>query len=527
MTMRDPYSDDSPWLDGQATNQPAGPQAQATADPNPWTAPAASAAPAATQAPAATSGSYTQDLGQTGSQAPGTASASAAQTPDYDAHLQAVQTAPDPQSQAVAKDGLARTLQQDLEADGHTVTWKGDQMMVDGRAYELGSGPSTQPVGTPQRETGGPGGVVTNPQNADGRGVDPQQYYQDYLANFGLKARQSDPTSLQPLVDAMRTEGYNVTLAAPSSGGYVKGIMLNGQFVKLLDGHDRPIWQTTPDAPGGDAGAASMTPLQASPYAAGGGAIPEWLQHPTPDPGLMDLAGTIPGWEDIYKTLSATSPEEQATSDLVTQILQHPESLDQQTIDTMKAKNAEEAQAAAQAQDEELQHFGYASGAGNGLSDSPWLASQRADTAWNARNAVIGSNRNIDIEAARTNQGDRRAAAGIGQEWVAYRQGKSQSAIQIAVDSTGAKGNLEAAAKQLGMTTNQLLINYIGQNLNYDINLKTLQQRGEQFLLDLAQRISEQHQQSDQFQANFGLDLSKFQHTKDQDAWLRAQQTFA
>lgn len=78
----------------------------------------------------------------------------------------------------------------------------------------------------------------------------PQQLTQQWFAS-GNKAAQSQPNSLLPLVAQLKAAGHNVTIAAPSSGGYVKGIMLDGQFVKLLDGSDNPIWQVGGDSPGG------------------------------------------------------------------------------------------------------------------------------------------------------------------------------------------------------------------------------------------------------------------------------------
>lgn len=132
--------------------------------------------------------------------------------------------------------------------------------------------PPTTPITAPPATTPTP--------NAAGRGVSAEQYFRDAVQNFGLKARQSEPQSLNQLVNMMKAEGYNVQLAAPSSGGYVKGIMLNGQFVKLLDGNDNWIWDAGGGA-GSETGAGAGLDF-ASLMAAGQGRV-----NTAPDPGVM------------------------------------------------------------------------------------------------------------------------------------------------------------------------------------------------------------------------------------------------
>jgi hypothetical protein len=106
----------------------------------------------------------------------------------------------------------------------------------------------TQNAPPPPPSTGAPGGVVKDPRNAAGRGTSAEQYYRDYITNFGVHLKQSDPAGWAKLVADMRNEGYDVSLDSRPDGMH-KGIMLNGQFVKLADGNDNPIW-----LPGGDQG---------------------------------------------------------------------------------------------------------------------------------------------------------------------------------------------------------------------------------------------------------------------------------
>jgi hypothetical protein len=74
-------------------------------------------------------------------------------------------------------------------------------------------------------------------------------------ANPSYRPTQAGATSLQPFVDWARSQGANISIASPSSGGYVKGITdPTGQFIKLLDGYDNPTWLPGGDAPSLTAG---------------------------------------------------------------------------------------------------------------------------------------------------------------------------------------------------------------------------------------------------------------------------------
>lgn len=525
------YQEDPSWLQGQ--NTPTDPQAQVEAAPNPWlpATPAAATPPSTPTPQTALTPSYTQDLGQTGADSaaggvnPPAATTQPVSLTAYQGLVQAVNSAPDAQARTVAHDTLARQVQSDLEADGHAVSWKGDQLVVDGRTYELGASstaPTSGPVDTrPLAGAGAPLQATAPPAdyNSPPLAADVQKTITDYIASQGLQANQGDPSALLNLVGYLRTQGINAQVDYADANGHTGGILVDGHPYQLIDGSNR--W-TTPQPWQDSSGAPGASAIGVSPFANGTGEIPDWLKNPASDPDLMALSQSIPGFEDIYNRLMATDPQEQQTADLVSQLLQHPESLDDRTVEELKAKNAEEIAAAARAQDEDLQHFGFS----NGLDMSPWLAGQRADTAWSARNAIVGNNRSVDISSADTNLKDRQAAASIGQGWAEYKKGKSTAAINSAVEGAAAKGNLEQAAKTLGMTKAQLTISYIGQNLNYSISLEALKQKGEEFTQDLAQRIAAMKQQSDEFTAQFGLNLNQFQLDKDKFAWDKAKSTF-
>lgn len=102
------------------------------------------------------------------------------------------------------------------------------------------------------------------------------------------------------------------------------------------------------------------------------------------------------------------------TDALIRRILANPESLDPRTVDMMKAASREE-QSALQGQEaDELRAMGY----DLGVDDSAWLRSEQLTSRRNRDAAVTAGNRTVDIEAAKTNAGDRRAAAALGSSYV-------------------------------------------------------------------------------------------------------------
>jgi hypothetical protein len=102
------------------------------------------------------------------------------------------------------------------------------------------------------------------------------------------------------------------------------------------------------------------------------------------------------------------------TEDLINRLLQNPESLDARTVDMMKAASREEQSALQAMEDDELRGMGF----DLGVEDSPWLKSERLTSRRNRDAAVTASNRNVEMEAAKTNAGDRRSAAALGASYV-------------------------------------------------------------------------------------------------------------
>lgn len=549
----DPNSSDN-WLTEQPDPQgdpfgapgpdPFAPSSQAQAAPS--AQPSSPAQPAAPQ-----SGAY--DMTGTGLNTPNQTANPAAlrnqaqQTVgQYQSLMSQAQSATDPTSRATAVDALSRQLQGDLEADGHTVAWKNGQLVVDGRPYEVAgavgdTGASTTPGQTQNTGvtgTGSPGGTGSSAQGGVGHdgvfnGQTREQWRDAWMSTGGGQTQQQ--------VDAwMAANG-----AQKLSGN---GTFLT-PFGEVLDlgtayrsGNVSAGWTPVGGGGGnggsgaGGAGDTYQSWLDGGQHGTMPGMPPGWQpgQNHMFD-GLFDTldpnAGDLPGYDQIYQQLSQTSPTEQNTSDLVNRILQNPHSLSDQTIEMLKSKNAEELAGAQRLQDEDMQGFAGAAG----QLDSPWLAAERGQSAWDRRSKTIDSNRNVDLGAAEQNRTDELNAAKLGQGFAGYQTAKAQTAINTAVQ--GALGKLgeqrtrtqmnnafKEAAAQLGMSADQLQMAYIKNNNDFGIDMKKLSLQSSQFQQELAFRIQQLQQQDSQFGANYQLAADQFAANQDQTYWERARQ---
>lgn len=85
----------------------------------------------------------------------------------YSQQTTALQGEQNPQRRAMLEDQLARQVSADLKAAGHDVTWKGSQLMVDGRAYSVGSAGASD-RGQPTYQQEGAAGGVAGPPGSQG-----------------------------------------------------------------------------------------------------------------------------------------------------------------------------------------------------------------------------------------------------------------------------------------------------------------------------------------------------------------------
>jgi hypothetical protein len=535
-------------------------------------------------------GGYTSDLGPQGAPtAPGptpSPSPGAGAVSSYTSLLDAVRNASDPTSSATARDALARQLQSDLEADGHTVKWNNDgTLSIDGRPYELGGDPNSWPVPTASKPgganqtgylnpdgtaggyfdtpTGGftydqnhaptnlPAGYAWDPKlaaivksgggaasttgggNAQqalmqllGSGMDPQQAINQINQQFGLGTGQS-------------AVYYPPGAHGPGSGAVIGIAGYGGYFAQQPDGS----WGWTESAEQRGGGGAN----------GGGNAmhidlpdISGWLKQwspsaPTYTPNFIDAsASDLPGFDELYSLAGGDPATDAKTDDLFNQIAANPTGLSDRDVEALKAANAEEAAAAAQSSDEELQHFG----ANANLGDSPWLAGQRATNNWNAKQAIIGSNRNVDLSAAQTRSSNLARSASLEQGYSQFKTSRQQARVNLALEGavqkageqrsrTALNESLKQAATQLGLSKDQLVLGYIQGNMNYisqmtghKIDASRLAEQSKEFADSLAQRIAELKQADDQFKANYGLAVQQFQELKNNNAWAQAKQAY-
>jgi hypothetical protein len=114
-------------------------------------------------------------------------------------------------------------------------------------------------------------------------------------------------------------------------------------------------------------------------------------------------------------------PVDPETEAAIRRELAHPESLGTLQTDTLKGKNKDEIAEQQALEEENLR----AMGGRLGIDESPWLASERLASKRNRDLAVVKGNRDIDIEAARTNAADRRAAAELGMSYASNKAGRN------------------------------------------------------------------------------------------------------
>lgn len=220
---------------------------------------------------------------------------------------------------------------------------------------------------------------------------------------------------------------------------------------------------------------------------------------------MDDLQGL--GYQDVRSRL--TTPVSGATDDLVLSILRNPESLSDQMVSTLKARNADELADIARADDADLMRFGF----GNNLGDSPWLASERRGAQLARDRALISSNRDIDITAAQTRIADRRQAAALGGQQSAEQRARETLATDVGLRQAAEKKDRVALNESFKQKAAELQINVDSLKLDYtkammdditrrwgirvsaDIDWARIAQQGSQFKDELIFKMSELDQQ--------------------------------
>jgi hypothetical protein len=281
-----------------------------------------------------------------------------------------------------------------------------------------------------------------------------------------------------------------------------------------------------------------------------------------PSRSYEDILGGMGSYEfNGFGDLSAGT--EAGTESLINRLLENPESLDARTVDMMKAASREEAAAMGESLDEDLVGMGF----DMGIDSSNFLASERLGAKRSRDEAIQRSNRGIEIEAAKVNQGDRRAAATLGASYSDAKRGRNLSEAQAresnVFNAAQLKGNnavnaariqleqaaalndrvgliesTKQAAAELGISRDKLMADFAiakaneltqryGIDVSKFVDLTKLQTANSEFKDDLAFRLMALQQQMEleyaqlgesgrQFNVGAGIDLANLQQRADE-----------
>lgn len=536
----------------------------------------------------------------------------------YTSMLQQIQTAADPQQQAVLRDQLARQTYTDLKAAGHDVKWSGEQLLVDGRAYALGGSTPSAATATPAGKFGAPtdtfdpgwGGEAGGNQygrgdpvpghpgwtqisgtngmiyfDPDGNmheqlpggdgspsGFDPNAWgrrdrdYVNQLIDHVWRQNGAEP----PPPDSPAREYWYGKLNTPDVNGRGEQLFGNTEYWQMRMGYEargedygaqfQPPPQQAPSMEGQEQGAAGVQQASYVPSASSGAGLA--LTGPSYVPGEIDqLEGFDPlaGNSDlsdaqrqaILDLLNGNEPVDQATEAALLALLENPSSLDDRTVDMMKAASREEQAALSAQEDEALQAAGFA----GGFDDSRWMASERLAGRRNRDDAIIAGNRGIDIQAAQTRMGDKRAAIELGASYASAKAGRKQAAVAanqsfLALQSDNAfktaalqgdrmalRESVNQKAAELGLSADKLQLDYTlglmedatrryGIDVGAQIDREKLKQAGREFQEELAFRYAQLAQADAQFGANLGLGWANFSAGRDDEAWDRQRDVY-
>lgn len=207
----------------------------------------------------------------------------------------------------------------------------------------------------------------------------------------------------------------------------------------------------------------------------------------------------------------------------VEELLANPSSMDDRAVDMLKARDREEAAEMAAQQDEDLLRFGFA----NGIDDSRWLASERAQNVRGRDESIRRSNRDIDIQAASQRASDKREAIGVGQGYLALKSDTAFKTAALQGDRLALRETINARAAELGLSGDDLQLEYTmglmgdatdryGIDVDASLTREQIAAKGREFMEELTFKFAQLEQQDDQFAAGYGLDLGRFQADEDQ-----------
>lgn len=443
-------------------------------------------------------------------------------------------------------DRTARQTYTSLKASGHDVKWNTDGTLnVDGRRYTINTdGSYTVPTNSaPANGSAAPSSrpwspqafqqVVGRPPNAE-----ETEYYAhqpDWLEQVrrntpggggeltaGAGTRPSggnirDANYARQLVDYYAQQpGADPSLK--SNPDYWVQKMTSGEF-----GDDEAYaihkMETAWHDPSGGSGGATgsvyaptyeqIRGLGFPQYAAPNIAAPWGADGPAVyNPGEIGF-DDIPNftWESLLQQMRG-GRSSASLDTLMSNLLEHPESLDAHTVDSMKANMKDTLAEQGQFEDQNLKGMG----ATMGIADSPWLASERAASTRGKNQAIASGNQNIDIQAATTNMADKRAAAGLGSQYQSMRDSQVMNTVNAGLQRASITGNRLAlresvaqAAAASRQSAQSIMAGWLMQNANLRLSYDQLNSANSQFLEDLMMRVQAMNLQDQQFGSDLGF----------------------
>ncbi|MCC6989959.1 MAG: hypothetical protein IT181_13220 [Acidobacteria bacterium] len=434
---------------------------------------------------------------------------------------QSLSSIADPSERARVQDEISRSVATTLQGAGHTVKWQGDTLMVDGRPYVVGSaGQQAAAPGSADAAAGTATGAASQPATAQGASsVDPNKSYDpnDALnqANNAMQARfkrNLTPEEQQALINAI---GY--------TGGPMPGAMLQQalDYIGKYSGNLADPWGT----PGGGGGGGNGGGGNGTP----GSGTPDWRASWSYTPGQI-TTNDLDGFDaqTVMSLLgpalqSGTMPNDPATQQLISSLLANPESMGPGVVDALKARSKDELAEMGQMESDQLRNYGF----DTGITDSNWLKSEQLAATRDRQNALVSKNRDIDIDAAKTNFADRQAVGKLGMQFSDQRFGQAlaskqeqRQAVQLAQDtglrSAAIRGDrmalreqINAKAAELGLDADKVALQYTlglmddltkryNIDVGKDIDLKKLASADRQFVDELAFKYAQLQFQYDE-----------------------------
>src|SRR5262245_12550436 len=263
-------------------------------------------------------------------------------------------------------------------------------------------------------------------------------------------------------------------------------------------------------------------------------------------PGEIDFSD-IPNFtrEQLLQELQGGEVND-ATKSLMMSLLNNPTALSDQVVDTMKAQQRNTLAEQQRQEEEDMRGFG----AQSGIADSRWLANQMLGSRQSRDQAVAKAAQDIDVQAAQTRMGDKRAAAQLGMQYGAQRaqnigQATSQALARSAAigDRQHLRESVKQAAAQLRISQDQVMSNFVlekernllqkyGIDLGAQIDASKLNEQSAEFKEDLMFKMQQLEQQmamagrqlgqaGDQFNRELQYRYDVFNQQNADTAWSR------